>query len=302
MKTTENIRTDRPFPIRTDRRYPNRRLRSARAGSLVLILVGVLLIGVSSAGATTEIERVWSFTGGEVAITALHGKLEGVVVSPTKFAECAHQAGEHMWTSMALQPNGSYWGLHQWLYQGSCLPNPQAGPTAWRVLQKPDGSRYLLVCFSEPGSTSQPTIEPSGATAHWTYGCVESTPTAPLPVVSGSGAGQSGAEQISFRKVVSLPKTAVCVRRHALKLKLHDPKRDPLKEVVVRIGSRRVVDVRGVARLKKGIVLKGLPSGTYTIKVLATTVLDQHLSGRRTYHGCGQGTVPLHHRKPHRHG
>jgi hypothetical protein len=290
-----------------DRRTTDRRTTGGRGAAqrtklwaIALALAALLGFGAAPAGATTEIEGVWSFNGGEVAISTQGGKLVGIVVTPTKFAECAHKAGEEMWTGMTLQPNGSYWGLHRWLFQGSCAANPEPGPTAWRVLQKPDGSKYLLVCFSEPGK-SQPTIEPSGATAGWTFGCVESAPTASLPVVARGGSGRSregGGERISFRGTVILPKAAVCVRRHSLKLKLHDPKRDPLKEVVVRVGARRVIKVSGVARLKQGIVLKGLPSGTYTIKVIATTVLDQRLSGRRTYHSCGKrssaGAVPLH--------
>jgi hypothetical protein len=260
--------------------------------------------GTASAGANAEIERVWSFNGGEVAISSLSGKLVGIVVTPTKFAECAHKAGEEMWTGLTLQPNGSYWGLHQWLYQGSCAANPERGPTAWRVLQRPGGSRYLLVCFSEPGK-SQPTIEPSGVTATWTFGCVESAPTAPLPVVANGGSGKSNAEEISFRKTVVLPSASLCVKRGSLKLKLRDPKRDPLKQVVIRIGAKRVVDVRGVARLKKGVLLRNLPTGTYTIKIVATTVLDQRLSGHRTYHSCGKGSsqerVSLGHPKRRRH-
>jgi hypothetical protein len=286
-------------------RHITRPHRPARAWSLPLLSVAALLIAAPSAGATSEIEYTWSFNGGEVAIHSHgNGKLEGVVVTPTKFAECAHQVGEVMWTEMALQPDGSYWGLHQWLFQGSCAPNPERGPTAWRVLRKPNGSRYLVVCFSAPGSKSQPTIAPSGATADWTYKCVESAPTAPLPVVSKGGGSHNGAEVISFRKVVILPNANLCVRRRSLKIQLRDPKRDPLKEVVVRIGRRRV-DVRGVKRLRKGIVLKGLPNGVYTIKVVAITVLDQRLTGHRTYHSCGKRssrTITLHHRSSRRRG
>jgi hypothetical protein len=279
--------------------------RARRWASVALALAWTLSVGTGSAGASTEIERVWSFKGGEVAIKTLEGKLEGVVVTPTTFDECPHQAGEVMWTHMALQPNGSYWGLHQWLFEKTCAPNPEPGPTAWRVLQKPEGSRYLLVCFSEPGK-AQPTIEPTGTYANSTFGCEESAPTAPLPVVgrdgSGSATAGNGAELITFRKTVVLPKASLCVRGGSLKLKLHDPRRDPLKEVLVRVRGRRVADVRGVARLRRGVVLKGLPAGTYTLQVTATTVLDQRLSGRRTYHSCGQGssTVPLHEPRHHR--
>jgi hypothetical protein len=286
---------NRTFRARRSRLYPI---------ATIAIILAALSAGTASAGANAEIERVWSFNGGEVAISSLSGKLVGIVVTPTKFAECAHKAGEEMWTGLTLQPNGSYWGLHQWLFQGSCAANPERGPTAWRVLQRPGGSRYLLVCFSEPGR-SQPTIEPNGVSANWTFGCVESAPTAPLPVVAHGSSGQSNAEEISFRKAVVLPSASLCVKRRSLKLELRDPKRDPLKQVVVRIGARRVVDVRGVARLKKGIFLRNLPIGTYTLKIVATTVLDQHLSGRRTYHSCGKGSsqerVPLGHPKRRRH-
>ena len=71
---------------------------------------------------------------------------------------------------------------------------------------------------------------------------------------------------------------------------LRDPKYDPLTEVLVKINGKKVALVRGVKRIKKGITLKKLPSGTYKISVVATTVLKQHLSGSRTYKSCGTGS------------
>jgi hypothetical protein len=248
--------------------------------------------------ASPEIEGVWSFSGGQVAIHGLPGgaSFEGVVVTPTKFAQCTHQAGETMWTAITAQPDGSYWGLHQWLFESpECVANPTLGPTAWRVLPGPSGRHFLRVCFSEPGK-SQPAIAPDGTSTNVSYGCQDSELTAPLP-----GSGNSGGEQISFSKAVGLPKG--CVARHSLKLKLRDPKYDPLKEVVVRVRGRKIADVRGVKGLRKGVVLKGLPNGNYTIEVVATTVLDQKLSGRRAYHSCGKnstGSLPLHGHKSRR--
>lgn len=278
----------------------------------VLVLTATLLaLGAAPAGANSEIEGIWSFNGGEVAIHPVSGgTFTGVVVTPTKFAECSHQAGEAMWTRISPQPDGSFWGFHQWLFEQTCAANPVLGPTAWRVLQTPTGTRYLKVCFSEPGKP-QPTIAPSGASANATFPCSNSAPTAPLPViVSGSTGnthgGSQSAEQVSFAGTFGLPRAATCVRQGSLKIKINDPRYDPLKEVVVWIKRRKIADVRGAKRLKRSIVLKGLPSGTYTLRIVATTILDQKLSGKRTYHSCARlhstSKVRLHGRKPRKHG
>jgi hypothetical protein len=68
----------------------------------------------------------------------------------------------------------------------------------------------------------------------------------------------------------------------SLKIKLNDPKYDPPKQVLVKINGKQVALVKGIKRLQKSITLKKLPSGTYKISVVATTVLKQHLSGSQT--------------------
>ena len=70
---------------------------------------------------------------------------------------------------------------------------------------------------------------------------------------------------------------------------------------MVRIRGKKVADVRGSKLLKKGILLKKLPEGTYKVSVLAITVLNQRLSGSRTYHSCtmGSGKIKAHHTKSH---
>ena len=68
-------------------------------------------------------------------------------------------------------------------------------------------------------------------------------------------------------------------------------KNDPLTEVLVKIGSKKVADVKGVKKIKKGITLKKLPaSGTYKISVTATTILKQKLTGSQSYKACGKGS------------
>ncbi len=277
--------------------------RATRLSAIAIVTLALLSAGAAPAGAASEIEKVWSFHGGEVAIQAASGgKLEGIVVTPTTFDECTHEAGEHMWTDMTLRSDGSYWGSHQWFFEKSCAANPVPGPTAWRVLQKSNGSRYLLVCFSEPGGP-QPTIAANGTTDSVTRVCQASEPTAPLPVVVSNATGEGGAERISFANTVLLPKASTCVRRGTLKIALHDPRRDPLKEVVVRIKRRKLADIRGVQRLMHGIILSGLPRGSYTLKITATTVLGQQLHGKRVYRSCAHHRVKreAHPRKPRTH-
>jgi hypothetical protein len=53
---------------------------------------------------------------------------------------------------------------------------------------------------------------------------------------------------------------------------------------------KQVALVKGVKRLKKPTLTK-LPTGTYKISILATTVLKQRLSGSQTYKSCTAGSV-----------
>jgi hypothetical protein len=244
------------------------------------VLLALLVIGafdqLASASAQASIEGLWSFNGGKVQIhPGPEGTLVGTVVEPTKFAQCTHDVGEEMWTGMRLQPDGSYWGLHQWFYEtAECLRNPTPGPTAWRVLQDSTGASYLLVCFSYPGTT-QPTISPTGVTANVTYSpCVKSAEVAPA----------GGVE--SFANSVGLPGNQKCYSRRDFRIHLHQPKYDPFEKVLVTLGRHRLSVIRHGNTFRATIDLKGLPRGTFTVRIHIITVLGHHFSGSRTYHTC----------------
>jgi hypothetical protein len=281
----------RPFARRALKSFP----------PTLLAVAGTLAFSSGAAGAGGhEIEGVWSFKGGAVDITQLpNGNFQGTVTTETQFAECPHQVGEVMWTRISEQPDGSFWGFHQW-FRSECKLEPQfVGPTAWRVLHESTGARYLKVCFNHPG-TSQPKIAPDGAEAEVNYGCYNSSLIAPLPTVSGEGSSGTGAgaKTITFGKTVILPNAKVCVSHRSLKIKLKDPKYDPLEEIVVRVNGKKVATVKGVSRIKQGVTLKKLPSGTYKLTIVATTILKQNLLGSRTYRSCSgsSGKIQLHHR------
>lgn len=241
-----------------------------------IVLLAVLAFSGSATAATNEIEGVWSFNGGSVGIQALsNGTFQGTVVAPTQFDECAHPVGQVMWTNMRPQADGSFWGYHQWYHGANCEEDPVLGRTAWRVLETSSGARVLKVCFNNPGGESQPTIAANGKEANVTYGCVNSALIAGLPTSHASAS-----------KYVILPSDRLCLSRRSFQIHLHDPKNDPLKKVIITLRGHSTVIVRRGHTLASTINLRGLPRGTFTVKIRVTTILGHHLSSSRTYHTC----------------
>jgi hypothetical protein len=241
---------------------------------LLFAIVATMLfsVGVASASAASSIEGIWSFGGGQIAVhPGSNGTLVGTVVVATTFAECPHRVEEEIWKEMRAQPDGSYWGFHQWYFEGTCVPNPVSGPTAWRVLQGTDGSTYLRVCFSHPGS-SQPMIPAVAPEVDVSYGCVNSALTAPLPLPRVGAA--------SFGVVKK------CVSARHFTIHLAEPRYDPFKSVRVSLKGHRFKTRRAGSYVVAKISLEGLPPGGFTLKIAATTILGLHLSGSRTYHTC----------------
>jgi hypothetical protein len=279
---------------------------------LPVIAVALLSVGSASAGATAEIEGIWSFNGGQIGIQRqANGEFVGTVVVATAFAECSHPVGQEIWTGITEQADGSYWGMHQWYLDApTCAKNPVLGPTAWRVLREPDGARYLRVCFSHPGS-SQPTIAPNGdpkepheyAAYHVTYGCFDSGLTASLPGSSGSGQGDSGGGgSVEHLTLPGAPATQ-CVRAKLFKIRLKEPKYDPFKTVTITFNGHRVASAHKGNYIVATLNLGGLTKKTFKVKIRATTVLGHHLSANRTYHACAVHTKPHHHpKKKHKRG
>lgn len=288
----------------------NRPLRHTRRLLLVLALAATTLLcaGPATASAPTEagIEGVWSFNGGQIGVQRLsNGTYVGTVVAETTFAECSHPVGQQIWSGIAEQHDGSYWGLHQW-YEADCKLNPDLGPTAWRVLMQPGGSRYMRVCFSHPG-TSQPTIDANGdpkgeseyASHGVTYGCYDSALIAPLPVAGGSG-GAPGASGTSGTpgsgpqgstgtvESLSLPSAHRCLSAtlKLLEIRLKDPQYDPFRTVTIVFKGHKLETSRHGGYVLATIHLAAVHASSFTVRVKATTVLGHTLSTHRTYHRC----------------
>lgn len=234
------------------------------------------------AHAASEIEGVWSFAGGAVAIQGQgNGEYQGTVVQATTFAVCEHPVGQVMWTGMRERTDGSFWGRHLWYHGANCEIDPDPGLTAYRVIPLGAGQRRLIVCFSNPGDTSQPMITPDGKVTGDTYGCVESAPLARTP--------GSGGRRVHFNELLTLPPVKpppACYR--TLRMIPHNPKYDPLKRIVVRIAGKKVATITATRALRRKIVLGHLPEGRFRFRVTVATVLEQRFTRIRVYRGCSQ--------------
>lgn len=246
----------------------------------VSIAVAAFLALPAAASAQADIEAVWSFTGGQVAVQpAGDGTFTGTIIRPTRFSECEHAIGEAMWIGVTAQPDGSYWGKHQWFRTSTCEPIPERGNTAYRVLARPDGTRFLRVCFAAPERPDlQPTIAPDGTSANTTTTCNDSDFVAP----------PSGPPK--FNDVVKLPKQGKkkCVSRRNFKIRLREPAGDALASATVFVNGKRVKVVRG-ERLTARVDLRGLPKGRYKVRIVAKTVLGRTMKGTRKYRTCVPG-------------
>jgi hypothetical protein len=261
--------------------------------SLAVVLTALIVFVTGTAAASADpIEAIWSFGGGRVGIQAEpNGTFTGTVVAPTKFALCTHDAGERMWTQIAPQPDGSYWGLHQWFDTSTCNPNPNLGPTAWRVMST-EGAHFLRVCFSEPGSGQQPTIAPDGTTANATYGCADSARIASLPAATGEPPAQ-----------LEAPSAKGCKARRKMRIGIRYPENEPPAKIVVTLRSGKVRRQAKIVRHGRRAVailrLSGLSRPVFTVEVKLETVFGRKLDRKRKYRLCGGKAGRTHRHRHH---
>ncbi|HUR84522.1 MAG TPA: hypothetical protein VMY78_04195 [Solirubrobacteraceae bacterium] len=242
---------------------PRRNLALALAAAMVLV-------APSGAGAAADVEGIWSYRGGQVAVqAAADGTFEGTVIRRAAFSDCVHPVGEQIWSGIVAQPDGSYRGGHRWFAAG-CRETIGFGAAAYRVL----GSGTLRVCFADPASTTvRPAIATDGIPAHIERPCADFERVA-LP-----------ARTSSLRDITDLPSSRRCRTSRSLTIKLRDPDGDALSSVVVSRDGKRVPVPPGPAATAV-VTLAGLPSGGYVVKVHATTVLGRIIAGARHYRTC----------------
>jgi hypothetical protein len=253
-----------------------------RAALLALALS--LLAAAPAAAQSDPIEAVWEFNGGQVAVERQSdGSFVGTIIRPTQLSECTHQNGEPMWIEIRSQPDGQYFGRHQYFRTSDCS-FIERGMIALRVLQNPQGQTFLRVCFDDPerDPDEQPNIAPDGSNTTTQDGCRDSNLVAPLPQAPPKLADV----------VTGLPKqTKGCASRRRFPIRLKEPPGDAIaarpKPKVTRNGKSIPVRFSG-GRWRSVIDLRGLPRGRYTFKIVAQTVRGRTIQGSRRYRTCGK--------------
>ena len=237
------------------RRAPTRRGRAVLASNLAAVAVAATLGASSASAGQPDIEGVWSFDGGTVIVAPNPaGQLVGTVASPTTFVNCTHPVGQAIWTDLQATAGGAYSGLHQWYHgEGSdCTPEPELGPTAFRVLVEADGSHMLRVCFNRPGTTF-PSIAADGTPSNVNFGCSDSTPVSGIPTTHPSFSGSIG---------IPASGAEACLSRRIFKIHVREPKHDPFVKLGVHLDGRPLRIVRHGQVFSAIIDLRGLARGT----------------------------------------
>lgn len=239
------------------------------------IVAVVLAFGAPAVASAADVEGVWSFNGGQIAVKAQpDGTFAGWVIRETRFDQCPHQIGENVWAGMTAQPDGSYWGKHQWFDSATCAPI-QRGNTAYRILIGMNQARFMRVCFSPPENPeSQPQIAADGSSTDVLRACVDSDLISTLPTAKPS-----------IGTVSSLPTAKRSCRSSSLRLRLRQPPGDALKSVLISLNGRRAKSLNATNAIGAQ-TLTHVPRRRVRVRVSAKTVLGQTITGQRTYRSC----------------
>jgi hypothetical protein len=245
--------------------------RRARALCVAGAAAATIAAGAGPARAAEPIEGSWRFGSGEVLVQATApGTFQGTVVKATQFsATCPNPAGQVLWQIAGR--GAAYAGTHVW-HGEDCSGKP-GGQATWTITSSDPANLTLRFCTAPPGG-GPPMVDAAGNPLMGTE-ChdLKRFPALPKP---------------KFETIASLPKqTRTCRSRRDFRIRLREPKADPLVRATVHVNGRRVRLLAG-ARLTAPVNLRGLPTGRYTVKIVATTASGRVIQGTRRYRTCAR--------------
>ena len=105
----------------------------------------------------------------------------------------------------------------------------------------------------------------------------------------------SGALPPAFGKngVVGLPSVGKCLSKRHFKIHIRKDAGVTYKSVKVFVRGKSAGTIAG-ARLVAGVDLRGLPQGTFTVKIVVLTSTGGRIQGTRRYHTCATKRLPGH--------
>ena len=124
-------------------------------------------------------------------------------------------------------------------------------------------------------------------------------PTAPGPAGAPGPQGPAGPAGAAApaAPAAEAPKGAVlgfnakkCVSRRNFTIRIRQRKGARIAKATVVLGGKAIKTVRG-KRVTAPIVLRGLPKGTFSLSIRATTTKGKVLRGTRVYHTCAAKKV-----------
>jgi hypothetical protein len=262
-------------PARTLAADDHERATVTRARVRALCVAGgaaaTIAAGAGPARAIEPIEGSWLFGSGELLVQAIGpGAFTGTVAKPTQFsATCPNPVGQQLW-----QINGrgvSYTGTHSW-HGEDCSERP-GGQSTWVITSTDPANLTLRFCTAMPGG-GPPLVDSAGNPLAGTE-CYDLKRSPPVP-------------KPKFDSIVTLPKqTRTCRSRRDFRIRLREPKADPLVRAIVQVNGRQVRVLAG-RRLTAPVNLRGLPTGRYTVKIVAKTASGRVIQGTRRYRTCAR--------------
>ena len=189
---------------------------------------------------------------------------------------------------------------------------PQGGSCAY---PKPPGQPAGYVEPGSPSGTTQngyegPTTWFSNVAAGSSAGTVNFSPTlgpgkatffsleAP-PSLAQLGVGAPVPGKPSFGTVVGLPSTKKCVSKRKFRIHIRQPGGIKIQTALVFLNGKkiRVFKAKFFRRLRHAatVNLRGLPKGTFKVRIVVLTSAGDTLKGTRKYHTC---TKKRKHKKP----
>jgi hypothetical protein len=114
-----------------------------------------------------------------------------------------------------------------------------------------------------------------------------------LSLTLGAPAPAAGPQLFGPAGIVTAPSSKACVSHRAFAIHVRQLAGLTYKSVTVDLNGHRLSVTRG-ARITAPINLRGLPRGTYVVKITVLTSTGAKIIGTRTYHTCR-----AHHTTPH---